>query len=50
MLTFADLPTRLYIVTFVKGSPRIPSWIAHDLKRILFEAWEERNGFESPRL
>jgi hypothetical protein len=44
---FAETPTRLYIVTFVKGSPKIPSWIAHDLKRMLFAALDERNGFES---
>ena len=31
----ADLPMRLYIVTFVNGSPRMPSWIAHERKRML---------------
>ena len=47
VLIFADMPTRLYIVTFVKGPPNNPSWIAHDRKRILLAALEERNGFES---
>jgi hypothetical protein len=44
---FAATPTRLYIVTLVNGSPRIPSWIARDRKRMLSAAARVRNGFES---
>src|SRR5271157_3353992 len=40
----ADLPMRLYIVTFVNGSPRMPSWMAHERKRMLSTALGERNG------
>ena len=47
VLMSADFPIRLYIVTFVKGSPRIPSWIAQDLKRILLAARGERKGVDA---
>lgn len=47
VLMLAETPTRLYMVTFVNGSPRIPSWIAHERRRTLFAALEERNGLES---
>ena len=50
LLSLAERPTCLYIVTFVKGSPKIPSWIAHERNRMLFAAWDDRNGFESSSL
>lgn len=42
--TPASFPTRLYIVTFVNGSPRIPSWIAHERLRMLSAASGWQNG------
>ena len=50
VLILADFPIRLYIVMLVKGSPRIPSWIAHERKRMLFAAVGERKGFEPSSL
>ena len=50
VLTPASLPTCLYIVTFVNGSPRIPSWIAHDLRRMLFADSGDRNGVKPSSL
>jgi hypothetical protein len=43
----ADFPTRLYIVTLVNGSPKIPSWMAHERKRMLCSAFFWRKGMES---
>ena len=44
VLTLADFPTCLYMVTSVKGSPRMPSWIAHERKRMLLAASADRKG------
>lgn len=43
VLMFADVPTRLYIVTSVKASPKNPSWIAQERKRMLPAADIEQN-------
>ncbi len=50
VLVFADFPTRLYMVTLVNGSPKMPSWIAQDRNRMLLAAWGERNGFDPSSL
>ena len=42
----ANIPTRLYMVTLVKGSPSTPSWIAHDRLRITSAASGWRKGVE----
>lgn len=38
VLTPADFPTHLYMVTLVNGSPKMPSWIAQDRRRMLLAA------------